>query len=360
MSHITKEMKDGYISISLYGVEIMKVRGEDDLPRAEKFLEDEKRIFQQREELLRRVVALRDQLMESDKEVVWRLQALQFAQDEPRRGGWQTREEIERFKTSHKIGLIELNEKEILVFQWTDQDVARLEQIIGVWIEKNDERRQGLWESFVANKGIFTKTQKEKSAWAGKSFGRAMATARSSHPSEGKWDEWTETTYFVGGEPVSDSEYQWLRARYSEIEIPEGYYRSSDDLGSLKEVIYPSEEKSWVVLWGKTGNSRRGVVPKGTIWEGRPENLPESVTGRVWEVRLNGEVIAKGKGCFSLVWKTLKSWNTPGARALRALRPEAGFREIKDLLPYVSEDGRRPYDKIRGLVGEAIALASTY
>jgi len=193
------------------------------------------------------------------------LQALMFGDEPCPFGGGNN------FEKAHRIGLSELlpGIDSDMIFEWTRKDINRLSEIIKEWYKATKDRRDKLFSLFRKNNGVFTTQEEKRVEYAGKSFGVALASRHSSHYSEGKWDEWTETTYYIGGEEVNDLEHQWLKSRSDELEVPEGFVRIDNDTNTLLPVPDVPGRNDTLVVVGKT-DSRRGVWSYGEWFRGHP------------------------------------------------------------------------------------------
>ncbi len=154
-----------------------------------------------------------------------------------------------------------------------------------------------------------------------------MQTAGSSRYSEGKWDEWIEITYYIGGEELTTSEHKWLKSRSSEIETPQGYVRVDNGLNELLPIPQdkPGHNDVLVVI-GKTG-SRRGIWNYGEWFNGHPADcsIPfwhKGTQGKIKSISLNGRVLESR-------YVNLDLWKDPRALAKRALE-EAGIEPTKE------------------------------
>lgn len=279
----------------------------------------EQKIAEVRSPLLAEVQAAYD-LLKNNAGPDWCLQALQYGEDEP--SFIYHADRVKQFETAYKIGLRELPPitDGTIVFEWTSEGVARLTQIVRQWVESTQARRDLIWRLFVNANGIFTKTEDHKSAYAGKSFGRAMATAGTSHYSEGKWDEWVEITYYIGGEQVTDLEHRWLKSRSNELDVPTGYVRVDNGTNDLLRIPEMPGRNDVLVVEGKT-DSRRGVWSYGEWFRGHPSKceisfLHKGTQRKLKSVTLNGQVQESN-------WVNLSLWTDPRKIAKRALR-EAG------------------------------------
>lgn len=290
----------------------------------------DQRIAAARERFLPKVKAIYDLLAKNAGET-WRLQALQWGQEKPL--GLYKADEIVCFETAQKIGLLELSPATdtALVFEWTTEDIVRLMQIVERWFEATSPRREFLWDLFVQANGIFTKTEEEKSAYAGKSF-----TPRRTDfgwYSEGKWDEWVEITYYVGGEKLTECEHEWLKGRSSELKVPEGYVRVNNGTNDLLRIPEIPGRGDVLVVEGKT-DSHRGVWSYGEWFRGHPSKCEISfwhkgTARKIKSVILNGQVQESN-------WVNLNLWKDPQELAKRALQ-EAGVEPSKERIAALAE-----------------------
>jgi len=257
----------------------------------------------------------------------WKLQALEYGKDKP--SSCYDLTKVWKFETAHKIGLLELSPitSAITIFEWTDKDIARLTNTISKWLEVSKPRLDLLWKLFVNSNGVFTKTENKESCYAGKSFGSAMRTAGTSHYSEGKWDEWIEVTYYIGGEKITELEHKWLKSRSNEVETPQGYVRVDNGLNELFPI--PPNTPGYndvLVVIGKTG-SRRGIWSYGEWFHGHPADckIPfwhKGTYGKIKSVSLNGNDVPSR-------YVNLEIWKDPRMLAMRALE-EAHVKPTKE------------------------------
>ena len=199
------------------------------------------------------------------------------------------------------------------LYQFTEQDISALEKEVKKRSIQAQARRKKLLELFKRANGVFTKTQRERSCHAGTS----LATGRA------KWDEWTEITYFIGGEEVTDEEYEWLNNCLDTIPIPEGFYRESDGLNTLVRVIPYQSEKDTLEVYGRIGKSCRRIIPEGYIYKGNPAKYHENKTSgctEPWNAKL---ILGNGREVEVYVHKhfsndeleLFKHWNDPEVQA---------------------------------------------
>lgn len=285
----------------------------------------EQKITEARDRLLPAVQAAYD-LLRTNNGPCWRLQALQYGEDEPSLFG---RAEQSKFETSHKIGLIELPPvtDATFVFEWTAEDVARLTRIVTQWIESIQPRRDFLWKLFVESNGIFTKSEVAESCFAGHSLVTGGA----------KYDEWIESTYYIGGEKVTDAEHEWLRGRSGELSVPEGYVRVANDTNDLLRIPPIPGRNDVLVVVGKTG-SRRGEWSYGEWFRGHPSECQicfwhKGTQRQIRTVTLNGRVQESN-------WVNLDLWKDPRELAKRALQ-EAGIEPSEERVKAMAEAYRR-------------------
>lgn len=200
------------------------------------------------------------------------------------------------------------------VFEFDESDIVRLENLVESKQKEILERREYIWQLFQKINGVLTKRVVKKSAYAGKRFSKP---ARGE--GESKWDEFEESTYFVDNEELTDAEYDWLQAKVKELPIVPGHYRLANDINELRPMIYPKSD-SILEVWGKTGQSTRGVSPTGMLYKGKPENCNISPKYRwAYSWKLDGQE-------FTAKYESedfFEKWNDPLRRAQRAFE-EAG------------------------------------
>ena len=222
--------------------------------------------------------------------------------------------------------LIRYDEK---TYELSEENVIHLEQLI---TEKKNEilkRRDRLWGLFQGANGVFTKREVGKSV--------------SGYRGEGKVDEWTETIYAIDGEELTPSEHEWLKAKMNELSpIPQGYYRVPNDTNDVRPMIYP-RSGDILEVFGQTGDSRRGVIPTGVLYRGKPENYEVSVRSkRIHEIKLNGKKITSQDS------QNFRAWNEHIERAKRAVQeigesPEPG--EAEALAEAYKKQSAKPTDE---------------
>ncbi len=87
------------------------------------------------------------------------------------------------------------------LYEITEEGISRLEYEIGEREEALEARRAMLKRLFEEKGRVFEELKEEKDCYAGKS----LATGKA------KYDEWTETRYFLGDTEVTEEERDWLK-----------------------------------------------------------------------------------------------------------------------------------------------------
>jgi hypothetical protein len=197
------------------------------------------------------------------------------------------------------------------LYELTEEDIARLESEVGERSAKAAERQEMLKRLFFEAKGVFARTNEEKSCFAGHS----LATGKA------RYDEWIEPHYFLGQVEVTREEYEWLNTFLNEVKVPDGYIRVTNDTHDLLRVPEMPGRNDVLVVEGKTG-SRRGVWSYGEWFRGHPSKCEISfwhkgTARKLKSVTLNGQVQESN-------WVNLSLWTDPREIAKRALR-EAGM-----------------------------------
>lgn len=204
-------------------------------------------------------------------------------------------------------------------YSFQEEDVAELERLVSEAEKDRQNRLDHLWQLFRDAQGEFTSVQE-------KDWGEYCG-------------DYKKTVYYVGGERPTPQEINWLKSRLNEIQIPSGYYRVPNDTNTIKPLpTLPESRKDTLLLYGKTGQSRRGVDPEGVIWQGHIGHFcKEFGSGWTWWITLNGENISIGKRTEDK-WYVIRKlaeagavWDTKEARVVRFLKPRAEYDEVTKL-----------------------------
>jgi hypothetical protein len=180
------------------------------------FVSQEIALLDSRKTLKPRINALMEdpwgQKCEVGKENSGRLQLLLYDS-----GSFRYPSRTKRVESAHRISY------RGKLYELTEESISLLEEDFQVRADHARTRRERLRNLFLESLGVFTKTEEKKGASAGHSLGTGKV----------RYDEWVETTYYIGGVEITKEEYEWLNSLLPGIQLPAGFIRVKNDTNDI-------------------------------------------------------------------------------------------------------------------------------